>query len=67
MGAGRGSVIPRQQGVDIHERLEVETVGGFQRGAAGGTTGFENDAGEVGAAEPFAEEEADGAAIEAER
>ena len=56
---------------EIHERLEVATVGGVQRGEVGGASGvgvgFENDAGEVGPAEQFAEEEADGAAIEAER
>ena len=53
---------------DVHERLEVATVGGFQRGEVGGAAGvvvgFEKDAGEVEPAEQFAEEEADGAAVE---
>lgn len=56
---------------EVRERLEVATVGGFQRGEVGGATGvgvgFENDAGEVEPAEQFAEEEADGAAVVAER
>ena len=56
---------------DVSERLKVVAVGGVQRGEVGGATGvgvgLENDAGEVEPAEQFAEEEADGAAVEAER
>ena len=56
---------------EVHERLEVAPVGRFGRGEAGGATGggvgFENDAVEVEPSEQFAEEEADGATIEAER
>ena len=56
---------------DVHKRLEVATVGGFQRGEVGGPAGvgvgFENDAGEVEPAGQFAEKDANAATIEAVR
>ena len=53
---------------DVRERLEVATVGGFQRGEVGGATSFglrgEFHAGQIEAAEKFEQEDADGASVE---
>ena len=56
---------------DVQERLEVATVGSFQRGEGFGAAGFglrgEFHAGQIEAAEKFGQEDANGAAIEAKR
>lgn len=53
---------------DVHERIEVVAVGGFQRREVGGATGvrvgFENDAGKIEPAEQFAEKQADDTPVE---
>jgi len=53
---------------DVHDRLEVVAVSGFQHCEVGGATDigvrFENDAGKIELAEHFAEEEAGGPAVE---
>ena len=53
---------------DVHERVEVAAIGGFERGeirrATGSGIGFENDPRKIQPPENFAKKQADGATIE---